>query len=259
MHPTEHQLVELVLDPDGDEAGVAVHVANCAVCRLDVARVRSDVALLRSDAVAEEERTAECLDDERVAALVSAMLTPSERSPVVAHLAVCGHCRRRVAAVSRALMDPAVGHALATVDTGGRSRRLARRALLPIAAAAAAVLLVALPRFDFGNDQHRSPAVAVEPTPEPMSPAGIVADAEDLRWTSVSGADRYRVTLFDAAGTVLFEMQLADTVATLADSIVLASGRSYLWKVEARTGWDRWTASQLIEFTLGRGVTERQP
>lgn len=83
-----------------------------------------------------------------------------------------------------------------------------------------------------------------------MSPVGDVASAATLQWTLVAGADRYRVTLFNAAGAVLFEAQVTDTAVTLPDSVVIAQGRSYLWKVEARTGWDRWAASDLIEFRV---------
>ena len=69
----------------------------------------------------------------------------------------------------------------------------------------------------------------------------------------VAGADRYRVTLFDGGGRVLFETQLADTLAALPDSILLDPGRPYLWKVEARTGWQRWSASGLVEFSIAGG------
>jgi len=53
---------------------------------------------------------------------------------------------------------------------------------------------------------------------------------------------------------VLFETQLADTLAALPDSILLDPGRPYLWKVEARTGWQRWSASGLVEFSIAGGA-----
>src|SRR6267378_2137579 len=103
-----------------------------------------------------------------------------------------------------------------------------------------------------GESQHRSPPGA-QAVPVPRSPVGVVAQAETLWWTSVAGADRYRVTLFDGGGRVLFETQLADTLAVLPDSIVLDHGRPYLWKVDARTGWQRWAASGLVEFSIAGG------
>jgi hypothetical protein len=83
-----------------------------------------------------------------------------------------------------------------------------------------------------------------------------VVGVDSLRWGTVPDADRYRVTLFSGAGEVLYEVQLTDTVALFPDSILLLPGRPYLWKVEARTGFDRWTASELMEFTL-RGTAPR--
>ncbi len=59
------------------------------------------------------------------------------------------------------------------------------------------------------------------------------------------------MTLFDKVGKLLFEMESADTMTALPDSIGLAPGRLYLWKVEARTGWERWVSSELIEFRVG--------
>src|SRR5438445_392982 len=67
---------------------------------------------------------------------------------------------------------------------------------------------------------------------------------------AVPGADRYHVTLFDAGGRVRYESQLADTVATLPDSVALVPGQPYLWSVEARIGWDRWTTSPLTAFSV---------
>jgi hypothetical protein len=61
------------------------------------------------------------------------------------------------------------------------------------------------------------------------------------------------VTLFDAQGEVLYETEVNDTTAALPDSVRLIPERPYLWKVQARTGWDRWSASDLVEFTIARG------
>ena len=48
--------------------------------------------------------------------------------------------------------------------------------------------------------------------------------------------------------------QLADTVAALPDSIALVAGRTYVWLVEARIGFDRWSTSGLVEFSIGGGA-----
>jgi hypothetical protein len=77
-----------------------------------------------------------------------------------------------------------------------------------------------------------------------------VASVDDLRWSPVAGADRYRLTVFDAAGNVVYAAEVSDTVVAFPDSIVLAPGVAYLWKVDARTGFDRWAASELAEFRV---------
>jgi hypothetical protein len=81
-----------------------------------------------------------------------------------------------------------------------------------------------------------------------------VARVEALRWAPVTEADRYRVTLFATSGRVLFEATGADTIVVLPDSVALTPGIRYLWKVEARVGFDRWVASNLVGFTLIEGA-----
>ena len=189
--------------------------------------------------------TPECLDDDTIAALAEGSLGPAIRPPAVTHLASCAHCRRAVASVARALDDRAVAREL----TLGRGRWRFLRIALP-AAAAAVLLLVSWPpaATDWGSG-HRDPPHGAA-APSPLSPVGAVANVALLRWTSVTGADGYRVTLFDAQGRVLFDMEVGDTIARLPDSLVFAPGQPYLWKVEARTGWDRWSASELVQFSV---------
>jgi len=77
-----------------------------------------------------------------------------------------------------------------------------------------------------------------------------VALVNDLRWSHVAGADRYRVTVFDATGGVVYTAEASDTVVAFPDSVPLVPGAAYLWKVDARTGFDRWAASVLAEFRV---------
>ena len=71
-----------------------------------------------------------------------------------------------------------------------------------------------------------------------------------MQWTHVDGADLYRLTLFDASSRVVFTISVADTLLILPDSVGLIPNRTYLWKVDARTGFDRWAASELAEFLI---------
>ncbi len=200
---------------------------------------------------APEQPTLECLDDDTLAALAEGSLSAVARATALGHVASCPRCRSIVASVARALADSGVAREVPSPGSAGRRRFL--QIALP-AAAAAVLLVLAWPRHgdQDGSPSHRSPPGATA-LPVPRSPAGVVAQAETLRWTPVAGADRYRVTLFDGGGRVLFETQLADTLAALPDSILLDPGRPYLWKVEARTGWQRWSASGLVEFSIAGG------
>jgi hypothetical protein len=198
---------------------------------------------VRSDAV-----TPECLDDHVIAALADGSIDPSLRRAVLPHLASCVRCRTTVASVAGALADPTVGNAVAAADRG--PWRLYRVAV-PLAAAAVLLLLLRSPAADDGTGGgHRGGDGSDALAPVPVAPVGSVAAAPTLVWTSVAGADGYRVTLFDAAGHVAYEARAADTAATLPDSIILVAGRPYLWKVAARTGFDRWVTSRLVEFSV---------
>jgi len=86
--------------------------------------------------------------------------------------------------------------------------------------------------------------------PNLIAPIGAVAAADTFRWTSVPRADRYRLTVFDREGTAVWEAEGSDTAMGPPKSITGERGTAYLWKVEARTGWDRWVASELVEFSV---------
>ena len=221
---------------------------------------REDSSLIREALLSEPGTLAEapdCLDDEALAGFVAASLDAGSRTAAMVHLAGCARCRSAVASLARALTDAPVAREIARVDSPGH-RRLAR-ILLPLGAAAALLLLVGRPRDTDTNGPapvHREPTITAGTSPVLRSPSGAVVGVDSLRWGTVPDADRYRVTLFSGAGEVLYEVQLTDTVALFPDSILLLPGRPYLWKVEARTGFDRWTASELMEFTL-RGTAPR--
>ena len=133
----------------------------------------------------------------------------------------------------------------------GTGRRFER---FVIPAAAAAVLLVAVLVRPTANPPspptHRASDVELTAIPIPISPLGAVGRPSSLRWGAVTRTDRYRVTLYRADGSTLYQLELPDTAAPLPDSIPLPAGHRYLWKVEARTGWDRWTTSELVSFTV---------
>lgn len=196
-------------------------------------------------------RGPECLDDGTLASLADGSLEAGTRERAVSHLASCSHCRAAVASVARLLADPQVRGAL-PVSTVRPARRIARLAV-PLAAAATLLVVFALPRKgeDVAPTHRGTPATAA--TPMLVSPVGVVADGSVLQWTAVLGADRYRLTVFDADSRILFSEETADTLAVLPDSTFLLPGRPYLWMVEARTGWNRWSASAPVTFSIAPG------
>lgn len=186
------------------------------------------------------EMTASHLEAGRISAYVDSTLDPSLRPELEAHLADCARCRREVVEVSRLVRT--------------LPRRPSWQIIGPIAAAA--VLLIAVGVWQLGPDQAsngpvlRESAITTALAPVPVAPVGQVARADSISWTSVPGADRYRLTLFDVGGAVVWETEGADTTSIVPAAVRLEQGQSYFWKVEARTGFDRWVDSDLIEFTI---------
>ena len=182
------------------------------------------------------------LSEEQVVAFLAHELRGEALGAVEGHLAECAECRDEIVAVTEIL------------EPGSRDRAIPWRVLAPVAAAAAIVLLfVAGPLRERGLDdgpRHRDAPAQVEELPTPVSPVGAVERADHLVWRTVTGADQYRITLFDDEATVLWRTITADTIAALSDSLLLRPGARYLWRLEARVGWDRWEESDLAEFTI---------
>lgn len=168
-------------------------------------------------------------------------LDPTERARVEAHLADCAECTAEIADV----------------------RRLSRRAASPrrriwsysAAAAAAGLLLAVWIQSDWrrpGSPEFREPINPAAEVPSQLAPIGTDTAPVTFRWSPVLGADRYRISLFDAEGSVLWEREVPGSTSVLPDSIRLTPGETYLWQVEARKGVGRWSATPLTEFRIGR-------
>jgi len=196
--------------------------------------------------VRSETATPDCLQDDVIAAFAEGSLGPDLRAAVLPHIATCARCRGAVASVVRALADPAVARELSVVPSTRRWYRIA----VPLAAAAVLLLLLSSPGDDGPRPHRGPPPPPPAATPVPRSPLGVVAAVRDLRWSPVAGADRYRVTVFDATGGVVYAADASDTVIVFPDSVTLVPDAAYLWKVDARTGFDRWATSELAEFRV---------
>lgn len=213
-------------------------------------------ALLRATAPRPGPAGPGCLDDEHIAAIVDGTLDPGARAAAIEHLAECARCRDAVASVVRLATAQPVAREMHRVEYGrGVPRRFWWRLPVGLAAAAAVALLLLPGRNDRGaDDRRREPSLTATIAPRPLEPRGSVTALPVLRWASVPNADRYRVRVFTADGTVLWESEGVDTVAGLPAGVTLQPEASYYWKVEARTGWDRWVGSDLVEFRLERPV-----
>jgi len=167
-----------------------------------------------------------------------------DRALVEDHLSACASCRVELGALAGLVRNP------------GR-RRLP--GFVPALAAAAALLLVvwgAQPRNQ-APSRTRDSAITATLAPTPLEPVGGVAAVNALRWHSVPGAERYRLILFSADGQPLWQVTAPDTVAVLPDSVDLVPRATYYWQVKAETTYGRWVESELVEFTVAPGTTDR--
>ena len=241
-HPAPESLIPFA--HGADDAAIARHIAGCAACQTEIEGLRDAAVLLRISALVESRKeTAECLDELVVADFVEGRLSASARAPVLAHLLGCARCRALVKATARLVDEVPVA------PGGARAWRWA----VPLGAAAAAVLLVAImPRSQDDDSQLREPTVTSTVAPVPLAPApGSSVDHLDrLVWSSVPGADLYRVRLFDDAGSTVWMAETADTSVALPASVRPSPRVPYFWRVEAQAEWLRWTASDLVSFRL---------
>jgi hypothetical protein len=98
------------------------------------------------------------------------------------------------------------------------------------------------------SETRREGTVTMTAPPRTLSPSAIGPD-DSLRWTSVTGADLYRVQVWDRQGNVVLSTDTRDTALVLPRPLT-SKGASYLWEVKARTGWDRWVSSDFLELTV---------
>ena len=250
--PSSESLVPYALGA-GDPT-VAEHLATCSSCEAEIARMREAAEMLRGPVVRERAtETPECLDELTIADFVEGRLSVTVRTPIVAHLLTCARCRSVVRATGRLLADERVVRELPGVKHGPAERRR-RGWLIPLGVAAAAALAIVFwPRAgeDRARPVLRSPDAAATVGPALIMPRADVIRVDRFVWSSVPSADRYRVRLYDSEGAVVWTAETADTVVELPDSVPLVPRAAYFWKIEAQTEWQRWVASDLVEFRLG--------
>lgn len=246
-HPDPSRLLETILAGEGDSPDLARHLQACAACRAEAGRLREEAADLGAELPIGP--GPECLAPPALAAFIDGTLGQPERSAAVEHVATCSHCRAELADLMDLLEAPEVRREREPARAPG-SRRLLR---VGSAIAAAAVLVIIATRAfaPDGESNHRSSTSPQALTPVVLGPVGEVAAVESLAWRAIPGSDWYRVTVFDAHGAVVLEQEGPDTLLVVPDSIRFEAGQTYLWRVEARIGWDRWVGTSLLRFSVG--------
>jgi hypothetical protein len=256
--PTDPGLLMIALG-EGESSGFRGHVEECDRCQRELTRLLDVIAVLRSTARADAAVPGVCLDEVDLAGLVDAP-DPATQRDSIAHLAGCEACRTRLAAVVQLLVDGAVAAEVARLEQPTSPRRLRLLPAGALAGAAAAALAAVMLWPEAGRmpvsesardvDALRERTVTATVAPRIIAPDPTAGAEDSMRWTSVPRADLYRITVWDRGGTVVWEGQTRDTVLALPATLPRGDGETYLWVVDARTGWDRWVSSELHEFTI---------
>jgi hypothetical protein len=247
--------------PAEDHPGAA-HVSECAFCLGRVRVLRETASAFRWDAWTDVAPPTECLSDGDIAAVAEG-IGGEERGRWLAHLAACDACRGRLAGLRRLLRDVAVAAELERLEGASAdapARRLRRPHLAAAAALAAAVVGGVLLRpgavpapsalYEESGTPHREAAITTTVAPRILGPVGPASAAESLVWTRVPHADRYRIRVFDREGTLAWDAHTSDTTLAIPAHLRGDTANAYLWKVEARTGWDRWVASEWRDLVI---------
>jgi len=154
------------------------------------------------------------------------------------HLARCEACRRELTDESR------------LVRRVGRGRRVTAIAL--VATAAALVLVVSrIPRTP--DAARLRGQLLPTSTSAPLLAYGPIGEqttaVRRFVWSPAVGALSYRLTVTRSDGTVFWSTSVADTSATLPDSLVLAKAPRYVWVVDAILRDGKTRSTGLHEFS----------
>jgi hypothetical protein len=254
-HLTEAELLELALHASSTDT-VLQHVGGCDSCRGAIEVLRAQASALRFLSRAGD-RTEDCLDEESIAGLAEGNIDLGGSPVIITHVLGCARCARELASVSRLLDDEEVRRAQETRHPNGSPARQRWPFVLGGLSVAAAAMLVVVLRPTLSSKvtkpTYREESVTSVAAPVLISPLGVATAPDTFRWSAVPRADRYRITVFDRGGAVVWETLTRDTAVALPDLLWHSVDATYLWRVEARVGWeDRWAASDLTTLTTRR-------
>lgn len=206
----------------------------------------------------------EITDRALIEGYVADRLGEAETESFESHYLTCERCQnelRLAFAIREALPEVRVADEKAAVGAApdiqpahrrvvGRRLKVRTAAALATAAILAGLLLVPSTLDEESAPAHRDEATGVEVAPSLQAPAGVVAAVEQFQWSRVPAADLYRITVYEAEGAVVWEVETQDTSITPPDGTEFEPDARYIWKVAARVAWDRWVSSELLEFTI---------
>jgi hypothetical protein len=244
-------------------AETADHVRQCASCDARVHELSARISRMPTS-------PSDHLDEFSFAEVAGATNEREIRDEAVAHLSSCEECRAALSEIASVMRDPFVcaelerEGSLSIVAEGARSDRTSsmrrphinagRAAIAGLAVAAAALLMVRLyPKQSSGVESStaiRHATIDAARAPRPVAPLGDVGRVGAMTWTSVPHADRYRVSIFDSGGQVVWETEVTDTTANPPNELLAHKAGDLRWRVKARTSFDRWIDSDFAEFSL---------
>jgi hypothetical protein len=196
-------------------------------------------------------RTEDCLDEAALVALAWGD-TDHRTSTDIDHVAGCEYCRRRLSDIVRLAADPTIKQEIEALEPPRRitTHRFMRRTVIfgTLAAAAAIVVLVSPFQSMRNRELRREAGNTSAVAPRIISSAELRSRNEPLRWTSAPHADLYRVRIWNQNGDVVWSTETTDTLVSVPG--VIQTGVRYMWLVDARTAWDRWVPSDLVELQI---------
>lgn len=184
------------------------------------------------------------VDSDTLLALARGELPPEDRSALLDRVLASATCREELALL-RALVVAERGASAYADDEAAerdvlpfaprppRPPRRWTRVVLPLAAAAALAVVVAVPAL---RRADAPPVMRGADGPVALvTPAAEAApdDARTFAWRPVAGAVRYDFELLDARGAVVAERAGPDTTVVLPADVALAGGATYRWLVRA--------------------------
>jgi anti-sigma factor RsiW len=179
------------------------------------------------------------LSEAEAAAYLDRGLPLAERDRLEDHLASCPDCRAQLIEARRIL---------------AHVRRPTRSVLIGSIAAAAAAVLIFLPRPAAHPAEKLAPATVMRGSVEATrlvayGPTGEThARALRFVWSAAPGAATYRLSVTRGDGATVWSQGSTDTSVALPDSIVLRPHQRYFWVADALLGDGGTRSTGLREF-----------